>query len=262
MTTLVVKLGGHALERLDVDAPVLRDLASDLVALASAGTHVVLVHGGGPQISELLSALSMESNFIDGLRVTDERTMGVVAMALAHVNVQIVATLNAGELRAVGLTGVDATLLRARALGAAWGRAAVEPAIDATLVRDLVGLGYTPVVSSVGVDAEGNLVNCNADTLAGALAAALGTELVLLSDVDQVRHDPDDATSVLSSMSKREVLELLDRGAAREGMRPKLTAALDALNGGAPRVRLANGRRAHALAQLLAGALASTEVTP
>lgn len=262
MTMLVVKLGGHALERLDVDAPVLTDLASDVATLAQRGIRVVLVHGGGPQISELLGALSIESSFVDGLRVTDERTMGAVAMALAHVNVQIVATLNARALRAVGLSGVDATLLRARALGAAWGRAAVEPIIDAALVNDLVSLGYTPVVSSVGVDADGRLVNCNADTLAGALAAALGTELVLLSDVDQVRQDPDDASSVLSSVSKREVVELLERGAAREGMRPKLTAALDALNGGAPRVRLANGRREHALAQLLSGALASTEVTP
>lgn len=262
MTTLVVKLGGHALERLDVNAPVLCDLASDVAALAERGTKVVLVHGGGPQIAELLGELSLESQFVDGLRVTNERTMDVVAMALSHVNVQIVATLNAHALRTVGLTGADATLLRARALGTPWGRAAVEPVIDATIVRDLLALGYTPVISSVGVDKEGALVNCNADTMAGALAAALETELVLLSDVDQVRQNPDDASSVVASVSRGEVVAMLERGVAREGMRPKLTAALDALNGGAPRVRLANGRREHALAQLLSGALASTEVTP
>lgn len=261
MRTLVVKLGGHALDRLDVDAPVLGDLASDVAALRDEGTNVVVVHGGGPQIATLLASMSMSSSFVEGLRVTDDATMEVVATALAFVNLRIVATLNAAGLKAVGLSGADAGMLHATALGEPWGRAATKPVVDPTLVRDLLGRGYTPVLSSVGLDDGGGLLNCNADTMAGALAAALETELVLLSDVEQVRADPDDESSVVASLTRREVNALLESGAAREGMRPKLAAALDALEGGAPRVRLTNGRRAHALAQLLSGALASTEVT-
>ncbi|HEY7932019.1 MAG TPA: acetylglutamate kinase [Acidimicrobiales bacterium] len=261
MNTLVVKLGGHALDRLDVDAPVLNDFASDLGRLRADGIHVVVVHGGGPQIAALLDRLGLASTFVDGLRVTDGVTMDAVAMALSMVNLQIVATLNARGIAAVGLSGADAGLLHATPLGETWGRAASAPRIDVAILASLLREGFTPVVSSVGVDADGGLVNCNADTMAGALAGALATELILLSDVDQVRADPDVAESVLSSMTRDQVVELLASGAARDGMRPKLTAALDALDGGASRVRLANGRRSHALSQLLTGALASTEVT-
>ena len=261
MKTVVVKLGGHALDRLDVDAPVLGDLASDVAALRIEGTSVVVVHGGGPQIAALLTSLAMPSSFVEGLRVTDDATMEVVATALSFVNLRIVATLNAVGLRAVGLSGADAGMLHATALGEPWGRAATAPVVDPTLVRDLLHLGYTPVFSSVGLDEHGGLLNCNADTMAGAMAAALETELVLLSDVDQVRADPDDESSVIEALTRSEVHAMLENGSAREGMRPKLTAALDALEGGAPRVRLANGRRAHALSQLLSGALAATEVT-
>ncbi|MDE3044475.1 MAG: acetylglutamate kinase [Acidobacteriota bacterium] len=261
MNTLVVKLGGHALDRLDVDAPVLSDFASDVGHLRDEGVHVVVVHGGGPQIAALLERLALPSTFIDGLRVTDDATMEAVAMALSMVNLQIVATLNARGVAAVGLSGADAGLLHATPLGESWGRAAGEPRIETAVVASLLREGFTPVVSSVGVDGAGGLVNCNADTMAGALAGALGTELILLSDVDQVRADPDAADSALTSITRDQVIELLASGSARDGMRPKLTAALDALDGGAPRVRLANGRRSHALSQLLRGALASTEVT-
>ncbi|HVB18696.1 MAG TPA: acetylglutamate kinase [Acidimicrobiales bacterium] len=261
MKTLVVKLGGHALDHLEVGAPVLADLASDVAALRVEGTSVVVVHGGGPQIGALLSSLAMPSSFVEGLRVTDDATMEVVATALSFVNLRIVATLNTAGLKSVGLSGADAGMLYATALGDPWGRAATKPVVDPTLVRDLLHLGYTPVLSSVGLDEDGGLLNCNADTMAGAMAAALGTELVLLSDVDQVRANPDDESSVIESLTRSEANAMLENGTAREGMRPKLTAALDALDGGASRVRLANGRRAHALAQLLSGVLASTEVT-
>jgi len=261
MKTVVVKLGGHALDHLDVEALVLTDLASDVAALRLEGIKVVVVHGGGPQIAALLSSLSMPSSFVEGLRVTDDTTMDVVATALSFVNLRIVAALNTAGLKAVGLSGADAGMLHATALGEPWGRAATKPVVDPTLVRDLLGLGYTPVLSSVGLDERGGLLNCNADTMAGAMAAALETELVLLSDVDQVRANPDDESSVIEALTRNEAIAMLENGAAREGMRPKLTAALDALDGGAPRVRLTNGRRAHALAQLLSGNLASTEVT-
>lgn len=260
MTTLVVKLGGHALDRLDSGSPVLLDVAADIRELSARGDRVVLVHGGGPQIAELLARRGVESSFVDGLRVTTDEVMEVVADALTGVNFQLVASLNACGLTAVGLSGLDGGLCRATPAGPPWGRVALEPVIDERVARLLVDEGITPVVSSVVADGHGGALNCNADTMAGALAAAFGSELILLSDVDQVRRDPDDAESVIATLSRHSAQELLASGSARDGMRPKLSAALDALDGGAPRVRLANGRRPHALRDVLNGAVASTEV--
>ncbi len=247
--SVVAKLGGHALDDLAPDGATLAGLAEDLAALG--GERVVLVHGGGPQIAALLAAVGSESVFVDGLRVTDEATMGYVAMALASVNAALVAGLVAHGIGAVGLCGVDAGLLRARALGGAWGRAGDTPVVDTGVLEAQWAAGLVPVVSPVAVDEGGRLLNCNADTAAGALAGALGAELVLLSDVDQLRTDPEDAATALERVSAAEVAALLSSGAAREGMRPKVRAALDALAGGAGRVVLANGRRPHALAAAL-----------
>lgn len=260
MTTLVVKLGGHALDRLDSGSPVLADLAADIAELGTRSERVVLVHGGGPQIAELLDRRGVPSTFVDGLRVTPDEVMGIVAEALMGVNTQLVASLNCCGLPSVGLSGFDGGLCRATPAGDPWGRVAVEPVVDAHVVRTLVREGFTPVISSVVADGSGGALNCNADALAGALAAAFASELILLSDVDQVRRDPDNADSAIATLTRRAAQELLSSGSARDGMRPKLTAALDALDGGAPRVRLANGRRRHALRDVLSGAVASTEV--
>lgn len=261
MTRYVVKLGGHALDALEPSSPVLVALAQDLAALADRGVEVAVVHGGGPQIAALLAALGVESVFHEGLRVTDAATMEYVAMALGQVNVRLVAALNHAGLVSVGLSGADATTLRSVALGGPWGRAGATPLVATTLLEALWRDGVTPVISSVAVDGAGELVNCNADTAAGALAAALDAEaLVLLSDVDQLRSDPGDAATSLAQVSAQEVRHLLETGAARDGMRPKLVAALDALAGGARRVLLANGTRPHALAATLDGERATTEV--
>lgn len=261
MTRYVVKLGGHALDSLAPDAPVLVALAEDVARLREEGVEVAVVHGGGPQIAALLDALGRESHFHDGLRVTDEETMEYVAMALGQVNVHLVAALAHAGLACAGLSGVDGGTLRSRALGAPWGRAGGVPRVSTTLLEALWGAGVTPVVSSIAADEDGALVNCNADTAAGALAGALdAAALVLLSDVDQLRADPEDPGTSLASVSATEVRALLASGAARDGMRPKMSAALDALAGGARRVTLANGTRPHALAATLAGEWATTEV--
>lgn len=261
MTRYVVKVGGHALDALDPDAPVLAALAEDVRALRARGVEVLLTHGGGPQIAALLDAVGEVGAFHEGLRVTDERTMEYVAMALSQVNVHLVAALQRAGLASVGLSGVDGATLRTAALGAPWGRVGTTPVVSTTLVEALWREGLTPVVSSIAADDDGALVNCNADTAAGALAAALSaTALVMLSDVDQLRTDPEDPTTALESATALEVRELLARGAARDGMRPKMTAALDALDGGARRVLLANGTRPHALAATLAGECPRTEV--
>jgi acetylglutamate kinase len=254
----VVKLGGHALDSLSPTSPVLVALASDV---ANLGSDTVVVHGGGPQIASLLDAVGLSSHFREGLRVTDEATMEYVAMALAHVNTYLVAALGQSGLRCVGLSGVDGATLRAQAVGEPWGRIAALPKVDPDIVLALWARDFTPVLSPVAVDDDGGLLNCNADAAAGAVAGALDAEvLVLLSDVDQLRRDPDDPSSALERVEADDVREMLVSGAAREGMRPKMTAALDALDAGARRVVLANGTRPHALRDALAGAIPTTEV--
>lgn len=261
MKRLVVKIGGHALDSLKSDAPVLRDLAADISSLTREGTDVALVHGGGPQIAELLSKVGVESRFHEGLRITDELTMTYVAMALAQVNLLITAALNQCGLSCVGLSGADGKLFCARSLGEPWLRAGDTPHVRGDVVTSLWVSGFIPVISSIAVDASGDLLNCNADTAAGALAGSLGADaLVLLSDIDQLRADADDPTTALERVSADEVRGLLDSGAARDGMRPKMTAALDALDAGAARIIMANGTRPHALGNSLSSSVATTEV--
>lgn len=254
----VVKLGGHALDSLSPTSPVLVALAKDLAALNS---QAVLVHGGGPQIASLLDEVGLVSLFHDGLRVTDEITMEYVAMALSRVNLHLVTALGHSGLRCVGLSGADGATLRAQPVGEPWGRIGSSPKVDPDAVTALWAGQLTPVFLPLAVDDDGGLLNCNADVAAGALAGALDADvLILLSDIDQLRRDPADATSAIDSVSSDEVRELLDSGAAREGMRPKMVAALEALESGARRVVLANGTRPHALRDALAGAIPTTEV--
>jgi len=258
---VVVKMGGHALDRLDADAPVLADLARDVSLLRSEGTECVIVHGGGPQIADLLGRLGRAPAFREGLRVTDDDTMAAVAMALSLVNVQIVAAFTRAGVRAVGLSGSDDGLLTSAALGSAWGRVGGAPIVRTALLTSLWSLGVTPIVSPIANDDTGSLLNVNADTAAGALAAALDADaLVLLSDVDQVRANPDDPTSGVTRLTREEAASMLESDRAREGMRPKLRAALDALSGGAGAVTMSNGARSHALRDTLAGVAVVTEV--
>jgi len=203
----------------------------------------------------------VSSIFHEGLRVTDQTTMEYVAMALAQVNTHLVAALTHAGLVSAGISGVDHSTLRAEALGGALGRAGGPPKVDSSLITALWSAGVTPVASPVAVDDAGELVNCNADTAAGSLAGALDADaLVLLSDVDQLRGDALDQTTALAHVNGDDVRRLLDEGVAREGMRPKMVAALDALNGGARRVIVANGTRPHALRDALAGTIKTTEV--
>ncbi len=260
MNRVVIKVGGHALDRLNADSPVLRDLAEDIGAIRALNAAVV-VHGGGPQIASLLEQVGLSSAFVNGLRVTDSVTMEYVAMALGLVNQRITAALGRGGLAAVGLSGVDGALVKASAHGGQLGRVARELRVDGRLVLDLLDEGWTPVIGPVASDAAGELLNCNADTVAGSIAAAIGAAtLVLLSDVDQLRRDPEDPGSALASVSSADVRTMMADGSIRDGMIPKMQAALDALDAGAARVVLANGTRAHALVGVLDGTIPSTEV--
>ncbi len=261
MKRLVVKIGGHAMDSLAPNAPLLAQLAQDVAHLVSGGSEVALVHGGGPQIEDLLETAQVESRFHEGLRITDTVTMNYVAMALSHVNLLVTAALNHAGVPSVGLSGADGSLFVSTSLGEPWQRAGATPVVRTEVVTSLWANGFSPVICSLAVDELGELVNCNADTAAGALAGALEAEaLILLSDVDQVRDDPEDPSSALAHMNAFQVRSLLASGAARDGMVPKLRAALDALDAGAQRVLLANGTRHHALRDTINGAIPATEI--
>jgi len=258
---IVVKLGGHALDSLAPSSPVLVDLAADIQQLRDRGDNVVLVHGGGPQIAQLLERVGLDSSFKDGLRITNDETMRYVVMALSEVNLRIVAALNRAGLECAGVNGADAALLRSTSVGEPYDRVGARPEVNRAILEVLWSTGLTPVVNPVGLDEFGEPLNCNADAVAGALAHELGAEvLVLLSDIDQVRGDPDDPSTSMLSVSGAEIVEMQHSGAARDGMNPKLTAALDALHGGAQRILLANGTRRHALRDAVARTIPTTEV--
>lgn len=254
-------MGGHALDNLRATSPVLRALAEDLNALVTEGSEVVIVHGGGPQIADLLAKLGLPSEFHEGLRITSPETMGYVAMALASVNSALVSALTHARLDCVGLCGIDGAMIRGRSLGTPWVRAGTVVSVSSDIIEAQWRSGYVPVVSPVIADENGELLNCNADLVAGALAGALAADtLVLLSDIDQLRSDPDDVASVLTHVSASRVRDMIASGAARDGMRPKMTAALDALSAGARRVVLANGLRLHAVRDVVRGQIPTTEV--
>lgn len=261
MNCVVVKVGGHALDSLKSDAPVLVELATDIAEIHRKGVNVVVVHGGGPQIATLLDDVGLVGTFKDGLRITDRKTMDYVAMALSHVNVCIVAALNYAGLKSIGLSGVDARLMRSESIGEPFERVGLSPTVQREVIDTLWNADFTPVVCPFVADDNGELLNCNADAAAGALAGALGASLlVLLSDVDQLRADPGDPQSAISSVTGAEIENMKRSGTVRDGMLPKMSAALHALEGGAHRILMANGTRPHALRSALAGSIPTTEV--
>lgn len=261
MKCVVVKLGGHALDSLAPSSAVFIDLARDVAELRDGGVNVVIVHGGGPQIAELLLRVGLESSFRDGLRVTDAESMPYVVMALSDVNVRIVAALNDAGLSSVGLCGADASLLRSEPMGEWPERVGFAPIVNRSVIDALWSAGLTPVVSPIALDKSSEPLNCNADAVAGALAGELGADvLVLLSDIDQLLADVEDLTSAMSTVTGAEIEVMKLTGAIRDGMYPKLTAAQDALEAGAKKILLANGTTPHALRDALAHRVPTTEV--
>jgi acetylglutamate kinase len=243
--TVVIKYGGHAM-----DDPALADLfARDVVLMRLVGMNPVVVHGGGPQISELMQRLGKEPEFVDGLRVTDAETIDIVRMALVgKVNREIVAALNQHGSYAVGLSGEDAALItvtmRDERLGYVGDVSRIDPSILVRLLREEL----IPVVATVGVDAEGQAYNVNADAVAGEIALALGAEkLVYLTDVAGIYVDPDDAKTLISRTNINGIRKLLSDGLASGGMIPKLQSCERALDGGVRRAHIVDGRVPHVL---------------
>ena len=240
---VVVKYGGHAM----VDPTLAAQFATDMVLLRSVGMRPVVVHGGGPQIGELMGRLGMEPEFRDGLRVTNADTLDVARMVLVgKVNREIVSAVNRHGPIAVGVSGQDAGLITAAPrdpeLGFVGDVSQVNPAIiERLLAEDLV-----PVVSTIGSDEAGQAYNINADTVAGAVAAALGAEkIVYLSDVEGLLADVDDPSSLVRRTTVDELEARLASGGVAGGMIPKLTACVDAVRKGVTSAHILDGRVAH-----------------
>ncbi len=245
--TVVIKYGGAAMENDALKA----SFAKDVTLLRFIGLRPVIVHGGGPQIGHLLARLGKKSEFVDGVRVTDEETMEVVEMVLGgQINAEIVALIGDAGGQAIGLTGKDAGgFLRVTRLlgpgGRDLGRVGTPDRVDVSLIRTLTKDGFIPVVAPVGVDAEGNTHNVNADTAAGAIAEALGAEkLILLTDVEGVL---DDAKQLIHQMTEGEVRRAIASGIVKGGMIPKLECAVHAMERGVIAAHIIDGRVPHAL---------------
>lgn len=242
--TVVTKIGGAAL-----DDPALAALvAEDIALLTLVGMKVVVVHGGGPQVSEAMDRAGIEPRFVGGLRVTDDDSLRIVRQVLmGTINGDLVARLNAAGASAVGINGSDGQLVVAERvthqdLGRVGSVVSVKPELLVALVTD----GYTPVVASVAPSPEGELLNVNADAVAGALAAALRAEkLVLVTNVDGLYRDLGDRDSLLSEVKLHELEEMIPT--LSEGMRPKAEAAAAALRTNVGKVHILDGRVPHAL---------------
>ena len=243
--TVVIKYGGHAMEE-----PALADLfAQDVVLMRLVGMNPVVVHGGGPQISDLMRRLGKEPTFVDGLRVTDAETVDIVRMALVgKVNREVVAAVNRHGSYGVGLSGEDAGLITVRPRDARLGFVGDVHRIDPSILVRLIREELIPIVATVGVDEDGQAYNVNADTVAGAIATALGAEkLVYLTDVAGLYRDFGDESSLISNIDVIELEELLAGDALSEGMIPKVRSCAQAVKSGVRRAHILDGRMPHAL---------------
>ena len=259
--TIVVKYGGNAM----VSEELRRAVISDIVLLRLVGIHVVVVHGGGPEISEMLNKVGKESKFVDGLRYTDDETMDIVQQVLCgRVNKNLVATLNRMGGRALGLCGMDAGMLKAKKLGDQYGMVGDITRVDPSPVQDALDKGYIPVVSTVaqGEDADVSY-NINADTAAAKLAVALKAEkLILLTDVRGLLRDPKDDATLISELQLSSVPALVREGVISGGMIPKIDCCVEAVRSGVKSAIILDGRVAHSLLiELLSDAGIGTMLT-
>lgn len=245
--TVIAKIGGAALD----DDRLATLVAEDLALMALVGIRLVIVHGGGPQVSLAMTEAGIKPRFIAGLRVTDDTSMEVVRRVLiGSINPDLVARLSSAGLSAVGLSGGDGGLIGAsRVTGPAGedlGRVGRVEVVEADLLEALLDAGHTPVIASIAPDETGTALNVNADSVAGAVAGALGAEkLVYLTNVEGLYRDFGDAGSLVSELKRAELEDM--SASLSEGMQPKAASAIDALTAGTKKVHILDGRVEHAL---------------
>ncbi len=250
--TIVIKYGGKAM----VHKELKEQFAQDVVLMKYVGINPVVVHGGGPQISQMMKRLGKEPTFVEGVRVTDAETMEIVEMVLGGViNKEIVALIQRQGGKAVGLTGKDGRLITAKPIksagphgekrGAGLGLVGEVEAIDPQILASLEEDRFIPIIAPVGAGKDGKTYNINADWVAGAIAAALKAEkLLILTDVAGILNDQ---RKLIPTLSKKDLSKLIKRGVITEGMLPKVQACLTALEGGVSKTHIIDGRTRHAL---------------
>lgn len=242
---VVVKYGGNAM----INQELKQQVMEDIVLLWLVGVKVVLVHGGGPEISQLMEKLGKEPVFVDGLRVTDKETMDIVQMVLSgKVNKTLVNLLEMQGGRAMGISGIDGGLIRAEARDPRLGYVGKITGVDIRPVIDMLEKGYIPVISTLGCDEQGNAYNINGDTAAAFIAGALGAErLIMMTDIAGILRDQHDPATLIPKLTVSQAKELYASGVISGGMIPKVDCCVDALSKGVKSVIIMDGRVPHSI---------------
>ena len=243
--TIVIKYGGNAM----INEQLKEQVMEDIVLLHLIGVNVVLVHGGGPEITDTLAKIGKESKFVGGLRVTDKETVDVVQMVLAgKINKTLVNKLEINGGRAIGISGLDGHMIKAEMKNEELGFVGKITEVDVTPINDLIEKGYIPVVSTIGCDENGNVYNINADTAAAFIAGNMKAErLITMTDIEGILKDKNDPHSVIPEIDIKGCYELFETGIIGGGMIPKVECCIDAIRKGVRTVTILDGRVPHAL---------------
>ncbi|MBQ9734837.1 MAG: acetylglutamate kinase [Clostridia bacterium] len=242
---LVVKYGGNAM----INQTLKEQVMEDIVLLHLVGVKVVLVHGGGPEINDLMAKLGKKPEFVDGLRVTDKETIDIVQMVLAgKVNKSLVNFLEMKGGKAMGISGMDGRLIEAKIKDERLGYVGSITNINIECVNDLLHKGYIPVISTIGCDKEGNAYNINGDTAAARIAGALNAErLIMMTDIAGILKDKDDPTTLIPEITISQAKKLMEDGIVQGGMIPKVKCCIDAIGHGVKNVVIMDGRIPHSI---------------
>ncbi|MBS1401428.1 MAG: acetylglutamate kinase [Oscillospiraceae bacterium] len=242
---VVVKYGGNAM----VNDERKQQVMEDVVLLWLIGVKVVLVHGGGPEISEVMRRYGKQAEFVNGLRVTDKETVDIVQMVLAgKVNKSLVNLLEMKGGKAMGISGMDGRLIEAKMRNASLGFVGSITNVNIEPVTDLLEKGYIPVISTVGCDRDGNTYNINGDTAAACIAGALGAErLIMMTDIAGILRDRDDPATLIRELTIRDAVKLFEQGVISGGMIPKVDCCIDAIHRGVKKVIIMDGRVPHSI---------------
>ncbi len=242
---VVIKYGGNAMLNEDLK----RSVMTDMVLLTLVGVKVVLVHGGGPEITDMLKKVGKKSEFVDGLRVTDDETIDIVQMVLAgKVNKSLVNLIGSIGGKAIGLSGIDGQMIQAKQKDPRLGNVGVVTDINIQPVLDVLEKGYIPVISTVGCDSSENVYNINADTAAARIAGMLGAEaMIAMTDISGILRDKDDPSTLITGITVPQAKALIEDGTINGGMIPKVECCIEALNCGVQKVFIFDGTIPHSI---------------